>query len=441
VCLYFPAGTYLLEHTVTAIELNGIKPDNGGMFIIKGDGPEKTIFISANKRNTILSVNHSDNIKIEGIHFSFREISVTQGYVVSINGDKLVLDIPPGFPTPADLCFERNFLVKYTDEDPMNPKMDFRKNHQTIWITAENIDGAPEGWKRNLLHLKSPEKGKYKKGDLLAVKTKCGADQLRANGKGKGFFLFNVKFSNMANRAVHIKKVDNIHLKQVTMERGTPINGRMPCLASPAGGPQIKEAKGVIIEDCKFIALGDDDLGIFSCENVIIKNNLLRDGMARSIFLANTNKNVLIEGNSFFRPNMNFVLVSQFLEKRKNNFHGDPVQNVIIRNNVFCGPGKSVTIEDCKSALIISNTFINGNPASPLIYVGESSEITISGNKIKSYSSAQWQEAGEKLEAVISISPKAEKIKGSGNTSVPPGEGRKMIEVPVPELEWKIKDE
>jgi hypothetical protein len=24
VCLYFPAGTYLLEHTATAIELNGI---------------------------------------------------------------------------------------------------------------------------------------------------------------------------------------------------------------------------------------------------------------------------------------------------------------------------------------------------------------------------------------------------------------------------------
>jgi hypothetical protein len=116
------------------------------MFTIKGDGPDKTIFLSANKRKSILSVNNSDNIKIEGIHFLFREMSVTQGYVVSVNGDKLVLDIPPGFPTPADLRLERNFLVKYTDEDPMNPKMDFRNNHQTIWTTAENIDGAPEGW-------------------------------------------------------------------------------------------------------------------------------------------------------------------------------------------------------------------------------------------------------------------------------------------------------
>ena len=49
VCLYFPAGTYLLEHTATAIELNRIKPDKGGMFTIKGDGPDKTIFLSANK--------------------------------------------------------------------------------------------------------------------------------------------------------------------------------------------------------------------------------------------------------------------------------------------------------------------------------------------------------------------------------------------------------
>jgi hypothetical protein len=99
-----------------------------------------------------------------------------------------------------------------------------------------------------------------------------------------------------------------------------------------------------------------------------------------------------------------------------------------------------VTIEDCKSAQIISNTFRNGDPASPLIYVGESSEITISDNKIESYSPTPWQETGEKLEAVISISPKAEKIKGSGNTSVPPGEGRKMVEVSVPELKWKIKE-
>jgi hypothetical protein len=162
--------------------------------------------------------------------------------------------------------------------------------------------------------------------------------------------------------------------------------------------------------------------------------------MARSIFIANTNKNVLIEGNNLFRPNMNFVLVSQFLEKRKNNFHLEPIQDIIIRNNVFNGPGKSVTIEDCKSAQVISNTFRNSDPASPLIYIGESSEITISDNKIESYLSTPWQETGEKLEAVISISPKAEKIKGSGNTSVPPGEGRKMVEVSVPELKWKIKE-
>lgn len=83
--------------------------------------------------------------------------------------------------------------------------------------------------------------------------------------------------------------INNVRFSGCETRRFPAIEGRVPCLASPGGGPQIgpggERISGVIVEDCKFVGCGDDQIGLFNIDQGIIRNNYLQDSFARNIFL------------------------------------------------------------------------------------------------------------------------------------------------------------
>lgn len=89
--------------------------------------------------------------------------------------------------------------------------------------------------------------------------------------------------------------------------RGPPIGGRVPCMATPAGGPQLDADAGtaglfnVTVENHYSVATGDDSVALFNLgHNATVRGCFIRDSYARGILLANASAAV-VENNTLIR--------------------------------------------------------------------------------------------------------------------------------------------
>ena len=76
--------------------------------------------------------------------------------------------------------------------------------------------------------------------------------------------------------------------------RSPPVNGRTPCMATYAGGPQISGQDSptgmtnVTVLRHYAEGTGDDSLALFDVVNAIVAGCYIRDSFARGILLVNT---------------------------------------------------------------------------------------------------------------------------------------------------------
>lgn len=311
VIIDIPRGTFDLSRAqgAAAIDVSNVNPQQGWL-IFRGYGPQNTI-LTFNKSGTWIRGANCHRIAFQNMQMRTDKMVVSQGHVVSVDRGKVVLRIQPGFPTPGDI-FEPNAVGKwmrqFTDDrenplivwDPVLPR-----NEQIEWKTTQQV--GDRDWQMNLVkpELVAP----YKRGDLIGIKSRQ---------TGNTYFFFNssdIVFESVQwmgkSRGVFRGGTKRVTILNCVIDRAPAVRGQTPCLSTPDGGPQIgnpadDRTGGHRVENCHFVATGDDSIAFFKANGKIL-NNRIRDSFGRGILLY-LSPNVELENNELRRcPVLNML--------------------------------------------------------------------------------------------------------------------------------------
>jgi parallel beta-helix repeat protein len=291
VTLYIGPGRYDLSQTSGergVINVSGIHPGDRGRLIIRGAGPTRTTLVFDRNAAWIFGRNVY-HVSFVGLRMTASQYTVSQGHVVSVTPGAVVLAIEDGFPSPGDLFNPDRqghgagrFLRRYVDSatDPHRIETD----NQIAWSAAQHLSGKE--WRMVLQNAEL--KPDYRPGDFVCIKSKPHGNAYWFAG-GDDIAFDHIVWSLKA-RGVFRGGIGNVRIANSAIERAPPINGHVPCLSTPGGGPQIgqphdRPVSGNIVENNTFDATGDDAIAFFNASG-IIRNNTVSDSFARGILLA-----------------------------------------------------------------------------------------------------------------------------------------------------------
>lgn len=287
-----PAGKYDLSKGTEVhgtIDVSGIQPAPGGWLIFRGAGAENTI-LTFNRDATWIYGNNAHRVAFQSMQMTGDRPAVSQGYVVSVGKGKVVLDIPAGFPTPGAIYNSGRtygrWLRQYTDsktdpriiQDAVIPV-----NEQVKWDTTKQLSAGR--WQMNLAY--PNQVAPYHKGDLIGIKSKQ---------TGNTYFFYqssDITFDHVQwkvkSRGVFRGGTSRVTISNCRVDRSDPINGQTQCLSTPDGGPQLGQpddppTSGHRVENCVFVATGDDSVAFFKASGSV-SNCRIRDSFARAILL------------------------------------------------------------------------------------------------------------------------------------------------------------
>ncbi|MEX0980473.1 MAG: T9SS type A sorting domain-containing protein [Bacteroidales bacterium] len=310
IILKYGIGTYLFLGTDPSIDLpRDLDPGANGRLIIEGEGMRNTTFITSDGSTPDINGQNVHRVTFRGIHFARNYITVTQGTVVSINAEaeEVILEIHKGFPTPEEIwsvpgkpLSQGKYLRKYTD-DKSDPKVIMENNRRFPNLQVHydpkytyKIDSAK--WAFKIDGRWSVARDEYKAGDIIGVKCKHGGNTYQFDGGSD--IVFEDCLWTHRSRGVFKNGCTSIRFSRCRIERIPALNGRVPCLATPGGGPQIGQPKDprisdVVIEDCNFNSCGDDNLALFNVDGAIIRNTYSYNSFAANIKLYRCNDIVI----------------------------------------------------------------------------------------------------------------------------------------------------
>jgi hypothetical protein len=299
--LLLAAGEYDLVETQRGkgiIDLSGINPGPQGRFIIRGAGQEHTILFFPNGVNWLFGEKLA-RVSLIGLHMTTRNLTVSQGHVVRVGPGSVTLDIQDGFPTPEaiwDKSFDHGRYLKRFTNSRTDPQMIEADNIKCKWTDAIHVSGSVWELKTNT------QKTTFHPGDLVAIKSKTAGNTYYF-AYGSDFAFIDCKWTQIS-RGVFRHGFGHITISGCVIDRMPPINGQTPCLATPDGGPQIGQLKDPpiadnLVENCRFIATGDDAVAFFNASGVA-RNNFIRDSFASGINRENSFE-VRLENNTVLR--------------------------------------------------------------------------------------------------------------------------------------------
>lgn len=303
VILDFEKGSFPLEDVGPSkgtIDLSGVKPGPNGRLVFQGKGMDSTILVFADNKHALYGRDVC-RVTFSDMHMTRKDYTVSQGLVVSTAPGKVVLDIQEGFPTPAMIFDPQSdqgrFLRRYTNSRT-DPQMILKDNDQIAWRRASHLVG--QQWEIEFKNKKVV--ANYSKGDLVGIKSKHGGQTYWFMG-GSDMLFQGVKWTQKT-RGVFRAGFDKVQFVDCVTDRSPPINGQMPCLASPDGGPQIGQPNdppitGNLVKNCRFIASGDDAVAFFNAGGVI-SGCYIRDAFCRGILAANS-PDVVLTNNTVIR--------------------------------------------------------------------------------------------------------------------------------------------
>lgn len=307
IVLYYPEGIYGFLGENPSIDFgNAFIPGDGGMLEFRGEGYDRTTFITMNRRADAIYGRNVHRARFSGIHFTRDYCTVTQGDVVSVSPGIVVIELHEGFPTPDSLIQygRRNsgglYLKKYT-EDRNDPHIIVENNDQIPWDTANTFQISGRIWQ---FGLRNPDKiAPYQAGDIIGVKLKHGGQTYWLSG-GDDIAFDSCKWT-WKTRGVLRGGISNIRFSNCLIERGPVVGGRTPCLASPGGGPQCGQPDdaritNVIIENCTIKSTGDDNCALFNVDGGIVRNCYFSDGFAFGTRVTQSHQ-ICLENNTYIR--------------------------------------------------------------------------------------------------------------------------------------------
>ncbi len=317
VVIDLPAGTFDLSTGTQGngtIDVSGVQPGPGGWLIFRGAGATRTI-LTFNRDFTWIYGRNAHRVAFQNMQMTGHKPTVSQGHVVSVSRGKVVLDIQPGFPSPKQIFnagrvgpWHGRFLRQYTN-DRINPRMIHDAvipvNTQVAWATTQQLAGSR--WQMNLIN--PNEVAPYHRGDLIGIKSKQ---------TGNTYFFYqssDITFDHVQwkvkSRGVFRGGTSRVTFSNCRVDRSDPINGQTQCLSTPDGGPQLGQpddapTTGHRVENCVFVATGDDSVAFFKASGSVSNCRIL-DSFARGILLYQS-PNVRLTDNEVVRcPILNML--------------------------------------------------------------------------------------------------------------------------------------
>jgi hypothetical protein len=291
-------GTYNIHNelgsTTGLIDISDVDPGAwDGRLVFRGGGQSGANSTTLVFDDTLVSLYGRNvyHVTFQGMHMTRPDLKVSQGTVVSVSAGKVVLDIQSGFPSPQDIfnsgSTSGRYLRAYDNTNPLDPHIIGNdswppsSNAQIPWNTATKVSGFANRWQINLKS--SSLVAGYSVGDLVGIKSKHGADAYWFN-VGSDFVFDDILWTR-ETRGVFRSGFDHIRISNSTITRGNAINGQMPALSSPDGGPQLGNQNDVpishiVVENCNFTGTGDDAIAYFKVTG-IIRSNVVSDPFTR----------------------------------------------------------------------------------------------------------------------------------------------------------------
>lgn len=295
--------SYVIRLPPGTFELNGAGATGGGtidlsridacpgQLTITGAGADRTTLITDDRLVGIIG-RATKCVTIADLMMTQRRKEMSQGVVVAMTGDAVVVDIPRGFPTPTDLMprereigrtgqeVVRRWMKKYVNA-PGGPQI-VPDQVQAMWRDATRVNGAPNRWRINLVPRRNMPS--YRPGDLVGLKSKSGEDAYRFINADR-ITLRRVRWS-VETRGV-FRMTDNVRIEGCSIVRPAPVNGVRWAMASSSGGPQIGQPSdpmtgGHLVADNDFEATGDDAL-MFAHANGVARGNRMSDTFGNAI--------------------------------------------------------------------------------------------------------------------------------------------------------------
>ncbi|MCP5536876.1 MAG: hypothetical protein H7A51_11680 [Akkermansiaceae bacterium] len=303
IMLEFDKGTFSLEDnsdSMGTIDLSGVKPGPEGRLVFQGKGMDETVLVFGDNKHAIFG-RDVYRVTFADMHMTRKNYTVSQGLVIETSPGKVMLEIQRGFPTPAMIFNPQSdqgrYLRRYTNSRN-DPHLIEADNHQIPWVRARHLRGRL--WE--IEFKRKSHVANYPKGALIGIKSKHGG-QTYWLSKGSDFIFNSVKWTQKT-RGVFRGGFQKVQILHCVTDRSPPINGQTPCLAAPGGGPQIGQpndptSSGHLVNQCRFIASGDDAVAFFNSTG-IIRGCYIRDAFCRGILVANGPATVL-EKNTLIR--------------------------------------------------------------------------------------------------------------------------------------------
>jgi hypothetical protein len=289
-----PAGTFQLDGSAATgggtIDLSRIDACPGRL-TITGAGANRTTIVTDDRLVGIIG-RATKCVTIANLMMTQRRFEMSQGTVVAMTRDAVVLDIPRGFPTPADLMprepeigrngreVVRRWMKRYVDA-PGGPQI-VVDQVQALWSEATRVAGAPNRWRIQLVV--RPVMPTYRPGDLIGLKSKSGEDAYRFINSDR-ITLSGMRWS-VETRGV-FRMTNNVRIENCSIVRPASINGVRWAMASSSGGPQIGQpsdpmTNGHVVVNNDFQATGDDAV-MFAHANGIARGNRMSDTFGSAI--------------------------------------------------------------------------------------------------------------------------------------------------------------
>lgn len=298
------AGTYKIggDPTKLAIDLTkGFTPGTTGRLIFRGAGMNKTKLVFTNPGRFYLKGEKIYRIEFRDIHFARPFRTATQGTVVRVNKGSIDVRLHKGFPSPIKIFHTGGagrYLRRYTNSktDPQiildnNEQIPFGKPNREL-KKPERLYGRVY---RIFLNNENLVLKHYKKGEYVGIKSRNSGNAFWFL-RGKNLTFRNVKWTG-STRGLVRGGFDNLKIINCRLERGEPINGQVPCLASSTGGIQVNqpgdgESTGTIINRFYCDSPGDDCLAFFNVNGAKVYNSVFKNSFARGVLLTKEAKDV-----------------------------------------------------------------------------------------------------------------------------------------------------
>jgi len=303
------AGTYNIGGSGSiGIFISALNPGANGKLIIKGAGMSNTTLVFTDYNGDInyamIRMVNSSNITFTDMHMTRPNYTVTQGFVHAVGTGYIDLDIQNGFPTPLSLYNNNSdqgrYLRRYTNS-LTDPQVIQTNNNQIAWGYPGAVYTPPTLISGNIwrIYLNSPSlvASNYSIGELVGVKSKHEGNTYFISG-GHDILFENIKWTHIS-RGVSRYGTYNLTIRKCRIERGLPINGQTPCLATPSGGFQMNQpndavSTNMIVDSCYIDSPGDDCVAFFNVNGSKVINSELRNSFARGVYIISAAQNICI---------------------------------------------------------------------------------------------------------------------------------------------------